>query len=174
MIVVPPKTAQVVSLEVPAEERLAASLDLARDRASFPQILRIVADLRNSLSADNNQADNNQSADDLVIPLHAWIQTFRRVLDPPGGDVVACPLWTCDAQQGDCLTLATLVVCCALAAGLHARLVWLQRPCDPIDHVIAEVWVGSWLAIDAVHDGPIGSHSEGRACFRADTRRTVG
>lgn len=169
MIVVPPKTAQVVPLWVPAEERLAASLDLARDRSSFPQILRIVEDLRRSLSVENDQ-----TAEDIVIPLHAWIQTFRRVLDPPDGDVVACPLWTCDAQQGDCLTLATLAVCCALAAGLHARLVWIARACDPIDHVIAEVWVGSWLAIDAVHDGPLGSHTEGRACFRADTRQTLG
>jgi len=93
--------------------------------------------------------------------------------DPAGEEVLQTVLWTLGGEGGrtvspitnapkgggDCEDLASLLVALCMVVGLRARVVWMEQPGSPLNHVSAQVCVDPsrgddcWLWLDATLPG---------------------
>ena len=94
--------------------------------------------------------------------------------DPPGEEVFQTVVWSlggeCGRDEspitgarkgcGDCEDLASLLVAFCMVVGIRARVVWMEQPGSPLNHVSAQVWldpnaVDGWLWLDATLPGAL-------------------
>lgn len=106
-----------------------------------------------------------------------WAQSLPYVPDPShlnaAGKDLACDVAAVARIGGDCEDLACLVMACALALGLEARLVWLVSGGD-LDHVVAEVFDGvRWLWCEATIAGAVVGEHPYRAAARLGAREGI-
>jgi hypothetical protein len=99
-------------------------------------------------------------ARDLVLPerMLAWVQYRGYKRDPVPGDWWQGIGWTA-RNGGDCEDLAALFVALARAGGLRARVVWINQPGQPLNHVSAQLMGadGRWMwAETSIEDAKLG------------------
>jgi transglutaminase-like putative cysteine protease len=93
------------------------------------------------------------------------VQALPYVPDPAGEEWFQPVDWTL-RHGGDCEDLASALVAVAGAAGVPARLVWIDQPGQKLNHVSAQLWV---LERDPVEDGDPRPH-DGWAWAEASVR----